>query len=106
MTLVANEALRVEQVPPPGAPWSAIEQFALTFDGYRAFDGAAARRLAEQYAKPRVVPKDLSELRGVLFFEQRSWRHVQDVPRGEALAYIHALLHGIRTELARRKASG
>lgn len=97
---ISNDVLKRAQVPPAGAPWEAIEAFALTFDGYAAF-GNTLGPLAEQHRKAGTVPTDLDELRACLFLEQRSWRHVGSVPDRAGLAHVERLLEGIRRALAK-----
>lgn len=94
----ANDALTQADVPGPDARWRAIETFALTFDGYKAF-GNTLGPLAQRHLEAQTVPETLDELRGCLFFEQRRWRHVQAVPDAKAMRHIHALLAAIRAAL-------
>jgi hypothetical protein len=41
-----------------------------------------------------------AELRTCLFFEQRRWRHIGEVPDAEAMAYIRDLVRQIRAKVA------
>lgn len=77
--LIDSSDLRQSHVPDPGGDFLAIEEFALTFDGYErwgSFEECAAQATAVQEAwgadKP---PKDLDLLRNALFFAQRAYRH-------------------------------
>lgn len=94
--------------------WEALWNFALTFDGYAYFggdDGANDRlgtfatSVHEAHLATRQLPTiDLRMLRACLFFEQRRWckwnaGEEQRCPP-ETAAYLQALLHAIRTDLA------
>lgn len=83
------------EIPKPGATWREIEAFALTFDGYKVI-GPRLGELAQRHREARTVPEDLNELRGCLFLEQRSWRHVQSVPDEKGMRHIWALIEAIR----------
>ncbi len=37
METISNEELSIEHLPPPGADWEVIQEFALTFNGYDAW---------------------------------------------------------------------
>lgn len=97
---LSNEELTLAVIPGPGARWSEIEQFALTYP-QAAKLGPKLAELGDHHAKTRTAPTGLSELRACLWFEQRRWRHFQAVPDGEALAYIFRLLAGIKAAVAR-----
>jgi len=99
MKALTNEQLEVSQVPGPGSRWIEIEQFAVTFNGVAAFGNRLAE-LANRHAAAGTVPTDLSELRGCLYFEQRRYRHFQEIPSGRNLEHVLALLAGIRRCLA------
>lgn len=101
MKPIPSAELQLEHVPRPGARWPEIAEFALTFDGYKAF-GAQLGALAEQHFKAQTLPETLDELRGVLFLHQRSWRHVGGSPDLRALAYFHRILEAIRAHLTTR----
>jgi hypothetical protein len=97
---ILNGELLRRLVPAQAAPWEEIERFALTFDGYRAF-GNRLDELASRHNQAGTVPSDLAELRGCLFFEQRSWRHAQCRPDERGMRHIRALLEAIRSALPR-----
>lgn len=82
-------------MPGPDARWEQIEPFALTFDGYAAF-GKELGPLAQRHREADTVPLTLDELRGCLFLEQRSWRHVGGRPDERAMRHIRELLEAIR----------
>lgn len=85
--------------PSPDDPWFPnIHEFALTFDGYAAFDnlGDLANAVRDGWGEDGRLPSDLSELRGCLFFEQRRYRHFDGEPVGEDLVYVQALVEAIR----------
>lgn len=98
MKLISNEALRLSDLPPRGASWDDVQMFALTFDGYSAF-GNKLGELASSHRKAGTVPEDLSELRGILFLEQRSWRHAMSRPDDAGLRFIWSLIDAIRVQL-------
>lgn len=97
-----HQMLTSEMIPGDDAPWQPdIVNFALTFDGYAAFDGfdplaATGNITAEEWQRDGALPNDLSILRGCLFFEQRRYRHFDSDPPGESMAYIRALVSAIR----------
>jgi hypothetical protein len=95
--LLGNAALRLEDIPPPDAPWSVIQRFALTFDGYGHW--GSFEKCAD--IANRGEPSSLTEWRTCLFFEQRRWRHFGEEPEGEALSHIRKLLEGIREKVSR-----
>jgi hypothetical protein len=92
---ISNEQLKAADVPEPNADWSTISTFALTFDGYGvhgSFEECA------EIAQARRT-ESLTDLRTCLFFEQRRWRHFGEVPDGDAMVYIQALLKQIRQRI-------
>ncbi|MGI8979317.1 MAG: hypothetical protein ACR2FY_08835 [Pirellulaceae bacterium] len=96
MREITNGELVLEQIPNADADWESIEEFALTFDGYRAwgsFDKCAEIANSNQR-------NTLTEMRTCLFFEQRRWRHFGDEPDDESLASIRELVVGIRLRIA------
>ena len=86
---VPNKLLQFSEIPSPEADYVDISEFALTFDGYDLPNCAdlANSRSAET----------LSELRAVLFFEQRRFRHFGYYPEGEDLEYIRMLVRKIKS---------
>jgi hypothetical protein len=90
-TTVPNKLLQFSEIPSPEADYVDISEFALTFDGYDLPNCAdlANSRSAET----------LSELRAVLFFEQRRFRHFGYFPKGEDLEYIRTLIQEIRVKV-------
>jgi hypothetical protein len=104
---VANDELKIKEIPPPRAGWPAICQFALTFDGYcecGSFDKCAdiANKAIAVFHSAGKVPKSLVELRTCLFFEQRRWNHFGETPPVDEMRYIRALLKAIRENVAKR----
>jgi hypothetical protein len=93
---IPNEMLMAARMPPPDADWNAIQQFALTFDGYKHW--GSFERCAE-IANARAA-RTLTELRTCLFFEQRRWRHFGDAPDDESMHYIRELLEAVRARVA------
>lgn len=103
MRRIANDDLTPVQVPGDTAEWRELESFALSFDGYAAFHGRLDElsALAARHLSAGTVPETLDELRACLFFHQRSWRHVGDVPDEPTLRHLRALCRAIRGHLAR-----
>ena len=90
--MISNKSLRVKTIPSPEANYFDISEFALTFDGY---DLPNCADLAN--SRSAVT---LSELRAVLFFEQRRYRHFGYGPTGEDLEYIRSIVLKIRDRVA------
>ena len=92
-----NAALSADLVPAGSAPWEAVQEFALSYDGYRYWSDVAelARRAFELWARERVLPVDLDEMRGCLFYEQRRCHHAGREPLGRHALYVEALLRAI-----------
>ncbi len=88
---VPNKLLQFSEIPSPGAEYFDISEFALTFDGYELPNCA-------DLANSRSA-QTLSELRTVLFFEQRRFRHFGYSPTGEDLVYIRSLIQEIRAKV-------
>ncbi len=78
-------------IPPESAEYESIAEFALTFDGYDLPNCA-------DLANSRSA-KTLTELRAVLFFEQRRYRHFGYHPTGEDLEYIRSIVFKIREKI-------
>jgi len=110
---IASADLRPEHVPAPGSPfWSLIAEFALTFDGYTyrgSFDALAdwANKHVAAFEANGSLPAGVSldDLRALLFFEQRRWRHLEGAPSEQSARCIDALLAAIRVR-AESAASG
>jgi hypothetical protein len=103
-------SLRGSDVPSQKARWDAIEQFALTFNGYdragsfeKCSDLANSTRKNYERLPERRLPKlTLDELRCCLFFEHRISHHAGHDPSGADLVYVRALVDGIREGVAAR----
>lgn len=99
---IPNRELSSENLPPPNSKfWGVIDRFALSFDGYAhrgSFEKCAeiANAVRDGYRKRGKLPRSLTDLRTCLFFEQRRWRHFDEVPDNEALEYVYALVEAIR----------
>jgi hypothetical protein len=78
-------------IPSIESDWDDIQKFALTIDGYSLPDVA-------EMANSRSA-KSLTELRSVLFFEQRRYRHFGHRPSGDELIYIKSLIQSIRSKI-------
>lgn len=98
---IPNAALHLEHLPAPQAPLRIVEEFALTFNGYVRWPdspscGEVAKQTMGHFKQTGRFPQDLDLLRSCLFFEQRRWRHYGDLPEGDDLSYIYALVEAIR----------
>lgn len=87
---LANTELSPADIPSYKEPWSRIEPFALTFDGYKYW--GSVERCAEVAAKS---PGTLTELRTHLFYEARRWSHLKKSPDAAAMKRVGALLFAI-----------
>jgi len=92
---IPNTQLDIERIPSASSEWGSIQRFALTFDGYAAFNTAEKPGGCGDLANSRQA-STLSELRASLVFEQRRWRHFGESPKGLDLIYIQSLLWRIR----------
>jgi hypothetical protein len=93
---IDNSDLSASDLPSRGAPWDAIQKFALTFDWYRR-SGSCAR--CAEIANSRKHDT-LSNLRTCLFFEQRRWSHFGAPPDTETLSYLHGIIEEIRDKVS------
>lgn len=98
---ISNEDLTLADIPASDASWDEINEFALTFDGYRAC--GSFTRCAEVAEAPDET--SLSELRASLFFEQRRWRHFGHGPDDEALERLRYLIGLIRERVGSDKSN-
>jgi hypothetical protein len=86
------ELLTLREIPPHDASAEEVLRFAHTFDGYEmAGSFEAPAELAN-----RRFQFTVDELRTILFFEHRRWRHFGEEPDAEAIAYIRWLIEAIR----------
>lgn len=93
---IPDEALRRSDVPAPTAPWTEVERFALRWDGT---GGPELSALLEVHEQVRTLPDTLTELRAILFLEQRRHRHWMRAPTGDALARVRAIVEAIRARV-------
>lgn len=102
---ILDADLTAEHVPSPGTPfWIEVAEFALSFDGYQYRGselGTWANAKVRRFEKAGRLDDDLSlpDLRALLFYEQRRYRHLDETPTGSAARYVDALLAGIRSRL-------
>jgi hypothetical protein len=96
MREIANSELTLAHIPDPMADWDAIGKFALTFNGYDAWE--PSEKCAEIANARRH--DSLKDLRTCLFYEQRRWRHFGEKPDDEAMEYIRDLVEKIRSRVA------
>ena len=67
-----------------------MERFALSWDGDA---GPKVSALFERHEKARTLPDTLTELRAILFLEQRRHRHWMRAPTGDAIGRVRAISH-------------
>ncbi len=96
MRLIPDHDLRADLIPTVRSPWGQISRFGHSFDGYAAFGDDCARLANEG------TPDSLRELRAVLFFELRRWRHFGYEPDAEAMKKFDWLLESIRNKVTER----
>ncbi|QDS89936.1 hypothetical protein EC9_41380 [Rosistilla ulvae] len=89
---IPSPQLRLRDIPADEAEMVAIEEFALTFDGYAFWDEQGESCSDEAKSDCQC----LDHLRTRLFFAQRAGRHSDGLHRAEAIPILHAL----RTELS------
>lgn len=99
MDQIPNNKLQLAQIPGDDASLAELCAFAHTFNGYEAFGSFDA--CAEIAC--RGDHRTLKRLRACLFFEARSWRHCDDAPGPEELAYCRELVGKIRAKVAARR---
>ena len=96
MREIGNRELTLGDIPDPNATWPEFAEFALTFNGYEAwesFDTCAEIANAQRH-------NSLTDLRTCLFFEQRRWRHFGGPPDEEAMIYLRGVVEKIRCRVA------
>ncbi len=89
---ISNAELTLDQIPINSNTWEEIELFALTFDGYSYWGDETCADIAN-----RQDASTLTKARTCLFFEQRRWRHFDEIPTGADLKYIKGLIKIIHT---------
>ena len=105
---ILDADLTVERVPDPGAPfWMEVAEFALSFDGYQyraAGLGGWANSHVHRFHEAARLDHNLRlpDLRALLFYEQRRYRHLDETPTGSAARYVDALLAAIRSRVEDR----
>jgi hypothetical protein len=93
---IPNDALRLDDLPPPDADWPEVWRLADTFNGYKHW--GSFERCAEVANERR--DSTLTDLRTCLFFECRRWHHYNDEPDDEDAPYIRGLVAKIREMVA------
>ena len=89
---IDNTELTISDIPEPNADWEDIEEFALTFDGYKAcgsFEKCSEVAMKKEHGS-------LTELRVCLFYQQRHFRFMGLPPEEEDMPYFHSLIEQIR----------
>jgi hypothetical protein len=104
---IPSPELQQKDIPDPAADWGAINEFALTFNGYElwgSFEACAdiANECGHRYREDSLLGAELDTLRTCLFFEQRRWRHFGYDPDETTMAYLHAILDHLREIVGRR----
>jgi hypothetical protein len=108
---IANEELTAELLPAPRSPWSELVYFAGTLNGYDVVGEtpadleAFAAPIRERHRTSGELPADLTDLRVALFAEQRRDHFSDSASNPEVMAYIHALVEGIRVAVAEGRRS-
>jgi hypothetical protein len=110
--VIKNEELKRSTIPPYNPTLDEISRFALTFNGYDcwgSFEACAdvANRFLRAFEENRSISEDitLTELRTCLFFEQRRWHHVGDLPDENTIEYLNYLIDKIREYVDQNKLS-
>lgn len=101
--LVPDDELVSRKIPPRSADWVAIQQFALTFDGY-AYLGEEVTDYWGWEQERRAAT--LGDLRTRLFLAQRRHRWTESIPDPRELEELQDLLDEIRRRVAARTPSG
>lgn len=98
MRTIPNVDLTLDMIPSIDSDWGIFFAFSLTFDGYKECGSLEA---CAEIANARRC-STLTELRICLFFEQRRWRHFDETPDGETMAYLRSLVEKIRDKIANK----
>jgi hypothetical protein len=88
---ISNRELTPADIPPPDAIWWTIEEFALSFNGYKrwgSFEKCADIANARRHGS-------IDDLRTCLFFEHRRWHHFGCHPDEKAMSYIRGVVEKI-----------
>lgn len=104
---IPNADLTPDVLPPRGADWGQIAQFAKTLDGYRAAGGSGrlgvvANQWLDMFRQTGQLPQDLTALRAALWFEHRRDHHNESSENPETIRYVHAVLDAIWDIVERR----
>ena len=89
--LIANADLTLSLIPDPDSEWTAVWDFAHTFDGYSHWGSAHACGVVANERRNTT----LTDLRTCLFFEQRRYNHFGKNPDGEDAQYIRDVVRQI-----------
>jgi hypothetical protein len=92
---ISNEVLTFEMIPSRGTPWHDIALFSLTFSGYQK--AGSFNRCTEVSDTPGC--ETLSEIRGLLYFEQMRWTKLRKHPDRETMAFVYDLLDSMREKI-------
>ena len=105
MNIIPNDKLTLDMLPGPEATEEDFFVFALTFNGYEAFEDCdeIANKAARAFAEHGTLPESLDELRGGLFYEQRRKRHCDSDACEEDLRYYNALVAAMREMITTQK---
>ena len=99
-------ALSLDEIPSPNAPYYPdISTFARSYNAFERLGGfepvaEIANATLNNWRDTGDLPNSLATLRTCLFFEQRRYHHFGQHPPDEDMAYIRAVIEGIRSAVA------
>ena len=93
---ISNKKLALSDIPGPGASREMLQDFALTYNGYKRCRSEKAFHAIIHEGRENT----LHELRVRLFFQQRSDRHDGYGPNEEGIAIYRGLVEKIRAKVA------
>ena len=91
-TPIPNNKLTPDLIPTRSSTLAEVWRFALTFNGYDEW--GSFEKCAD--VGPAHPESTLTELRTVLFFEQRCWNHFGTDPDELRMGYVNRVLQQIR----------
>jgi hypothetical protein len=103
----SNDKLTAAHLPPPGATWKQMGDFASSYSGYDHWLSHAecvevANNAAEFYEKLGELPSTLDELRTCLFIEYQRYLDFGWTPDEKRLVYLRAVVEEIRRQVTGR----
>jgi hypothetical protein len=103
---IANADLTSDLLPASDAPWSEINLFASTLNGYEVHGPSPhelmdfAGPVRQRFEASGELPDDLTDLRVTLFAEQRRDHFSDSSSQPETMRYVHAIVEAIRRAVA------